>query len=316
MARQVLAAGAGSALTDSIFNPLECVKVRMQISSGGGGSVGQQQQYRSLGQTLRRILAEEGLWLLWTPGLPATWLRGLTYTGFRVGMYPSIKAALPLRTDGGDGSGSSGLLGKVVAGATSGVIGAVLFTPTDVVRIRLQGDAGALGADGVLRTGLRAGRRPRYRSTAHAFGAIAREEGVLRGLWRGVSSNIARASLLSGGQLATYDQLKETLRRPTAEGGVLGAADGPALHLGCSFVSALVAQTVCMPADTMKTKVMADGGGQFRGLLDCAAQTLRAEGARGFFRGYAPAMARQGPVMVLQMPIVEQLRRLLGLEYM
>lgn len=202
MARQVLAAGAGSALTDSIFNPLECVKVRMQISSNtGGGSVGQQQQYRSLGQTLRRILAEEGLWLLWTPGLPATWLRGLTYTGFRVGMYPTIKAALPLRTDGGGaGGGSSGLLGKVVAGATSGVIGAVLFTPTDVVRIRLQGDAGALGADGVLRTGLRAGRRPRYRNTAHAFGAIAREEGVLRGLWRGASSNIARASLLSGGQ--------------------------------------------------------------------------------------------------------------------
>ena len=32
-------------------------------------------------------------------------------------------------------------------------------------------------------------------------------------------------------------------------------------------------------------------------------------------RGYWPAMARQGPVMVIQMPIVEQFRKMMGLEY-
>ena len=81
-------------------------------------------------------------------------------------------------------------------------------------------------------------------------------------------------------------------------------------------MSALVAQTVAQPADTLKTRVMADGQGRYRGLVHCCMETVRLEGPRGLFRGYAPALARQGPVMVLQMPIVEQLRRLVGLEYM
>ena len=66
----------------------------------------------------------------------------------------------------------------------------------------------------------------------------------------------------------------------------------------------------------MKTRVMGDAEGKYRGLLHCAARTVQEEGLRGLFRGYVPALARQGPVMVLQMPIVEQLRRVLGLGYM
>jgi solute carrier family 25 uncoupling protein 8/9 len=34
------------------------------------------------------------------------------------------------------------------------------------------------------------------------------------------------------------------------------------------------------------------------------------------YRGYLPALARQGPVMVVQMPLVEQLRVLVGLDYL
>ena len=34
------AAGLGSALTDTAFNPLEVVKVRMQVEGGGGGRTG------------------------------------------------------------------------------------------------------------------------------------------------------------------------------------------------------------------------------------------------------------------------------------
>ena len=37
---------------------------------------------------LARIISEEGLLRLWTPGLVATWLRALTQTGLRVGLYP------------------------------------------------------------------------------------------------------------------------------------------------------------------------------------------------------------------------------------
>jgi solute carrier family 25 uncoupling protein 8/9 len=42
---------------------------------------------------------------------------------------------------------------------------------------------------------------------------------------------------------------------------------------------------------------------------------LKRSGPLGLYRGYWPAMARQGPVMVIQMPIVEQFRKAMGLEY-
>ena len=47
-----------------------------------------------------------------------------------------------------------------------------------------------------------------------------------------------------------------------------------------------------------------------------AARALVAKsGPAALYRGFWPAAARQGPVMVIQMPIVEQFRKAMGLEY-
>ena len=40
--------------------------------------------------------------------------------------------------------------------------------------------------------------------------------------------------------------------------------------------------------------------------------TLRTNGPFWFYRGYIPAAMNQGLIMVLQMPIIEELRRILG----
>ena len=42
---------------------------------------------------------------------------------------------------------------------------------------------------------------------------------------------------------------------------------------------------------------------------------LSPEGLRGFYRGFVPAVARQCPVIVVQMPLIEQLRRFAGLDH-
>jgi len=54
---------------------------------------------------------------------------------------------------------------------------------------------------------------------------------------------------------------------------------------------------------------------RYSGLLDCLQKTVKEEGLIALYKGFVPALARQGPVMVIQMPIVEQLRRLVGLDY-
>eukprot|EP00873_Tetraselmis_striata_P011116 jgi/Tetstr1/431380/TSEL_021071.t1 len=287
VAREWAAAGVGCSLADTFFNPLEVLKVRLQTAkaaaSGGGGAAPP-----TLGGIARGAVASHGvLGGLVAPGLLATWLRGLSYTGFRIGLYPSVR----------DAFGDSGLASRIAAGAVTGAVGSAVFNPVDIVRIRMQAPS------------------PAYPSTLAAFRAIPAQEG-LAGLWRGWSASMARAAMLSGSQLATYDTTKRLLLSRSLFG--LGFDDDCiALQFTASCVSGLVAQTVTQPADTLKTLVMSQtGAGPQLNVPAMVAKMYRARGLRGFYSGYIPAMARQGPVMLVQMPLVEQLRRLVGLEYM
>ena len=145
--------------------------------------------------------------------------------------------------------------------------------------------------------------------TFFAFKHVARADGV-GALYRGMSACVLRGALLSSSQLATYDTAKGGMRR------VCGLSEGPALHLLASCLSGLVAQTVIQPADTLKTVMMRSGADGSSGLLSSMANLVREGGPRALYRGYVPALLRQGPVIMVQMPLIEQLRRLLGVGYM
>eukprot|EP00928_Gymnodinium_smaydae_P003854 TRINITY_DN11360_c0_g1_i2.p1 TRINITY_DN11360_c0_g1~~TRINITY_DN11360_c0_g1_i2.p1 ORF type:complete len:344 (-),score=42.43 TRINITY_DN11360_c0_g1_i2:95-1018(-) len=291
---EVLAAGFGAAATDTLFNPLAMITVRLQVDR-------EKKLYKNLRQCGSRVLAEEGLLGLWTPGLVATCLRALTQTGLRIGLYPTVK-----RVFSGDG-----LLVKMAAGATTGAIGATVANPIELVRVKLQAEAGLLSCEGLYATGLRTGFAPSHAHTLAALSDIARTEGVFRGLWRGVPANVCRASLLSAGQLSTYDACKQAALRS-------GWADTPRLHLASSCLSGLVAQICCMPADVVKTRVQSGQyADRYRGSAHCFLSILRSEGVLALYRGFSAAAARQVPVMAVQMPIVEQVRkRLFGLDYL
>jgi len=295
--REWLSASLGCAVADTIFNPLEVLKVRRQVAMGAGS--GASGAHTVPGSTLalaRAAIAERGVFRgLWHPGLEATVYRAFSYTGFRIGMYPAVRDAV---VDTNVFGGSDAIAARVVAGATTGAVGSAVFNPIDVVRIRMQGPSP-------------------YASTAGAFGAIIRAEGVA-GLWRGWGVCMARAATLSGSQLATYDTVKRYLKTE-------GALDeGPILHFTASLASGVVAQTVTQPADTLKTLVMAqtepsplssDAKPTRQNALQIASALIRRSGPSALYRGFWPAAARQGPVMVIQMPVVEQFRKGLGLEY-
>ena len=275
ISREWLAAGAGCAIADTLFNPLEVVKVRAQQTNG-----------RSRALALDAIRTEGALKGLLTPGLLATWMRGMSYTGFRIGLYPSARAEAR-RVFGDDGFAA-----KLCAGAVTGGIGALVFNPIDVIRVRMQSKTCA------------------YASTMRAFGEVAMKEGVRNGLWRGAGACVARAMTLSGSQLATYDYGKKAMLSNK-----VFAEDAPPLHFAASFVSGCVAQTVTQPVDTLKTLVMSKPSSDSRGAIAIGMDIIKTQGIRGLYRGYWAATARQGPVMVIQMPLVEALRRhVFGLE--
>ena len=134
-------------------------------------------------------------------------------------------------------------------------------------------------------------RRCRHRAlSAHAH-ACARP--VYTGLTNACNADDCFGE--AGVQLATYDGVKGLV---TAADGPLGlAADRFTTHLGCSVLTTFCAVTALQPFDFLSVRLMnqpaataatAATGPRYSGMLDCAAQTLRTEGAAGFFKGVRP----------------------------
>jgi hypothetical protein len=187
------------------------------------------------------------------------------------------------------------LVDRLGSGFITGAMGSALSCPLDCIRTRMQADSGTV-LGGKYVTGLRAGESVRYRNMLVALYKIARDEGFTRGLYRGASVTVARASVLGGSQLASYDTLKRAI----------GWDEGAALHVVCSLSSGIIAQTIIMPMDTVKSHMMLGTG--WTGVI----AALRGHGPSFLFRGYLPACCGQSAIMVIQMPVCEELRRLMG----
>ena len=76
------------------------------------------------------------------------------------------------------------------------------------------------------------------------------------------------------------------------------------------MITGVVATTVAAPFDTIKSRVMARGGNAWTALRSLVAR----EGLAALLAGWWPAYCRLAPHAILTFPLLEQLRRLAGLE--
>ena len=288
LAVEWLAGGLSNAITSGMLNPLDVAKTRMQTAKPISGA-----PPPSLLGTLREMRAAGGLAGLFAPGLAASALREMLYSGAKAGFYVPLRDAFVSR-GGGAGGGDGAAAAKVAAALCTGVLGSLLANPIDVVKIRLMRDPGA------------------YRSTLSAVPALARAEGAA-GLYRGLAPSTLRGACVSAGELATYDIAKGALR---GSGVAALSRDGVPLHVAASLVAGAAAALVAAPFDVIKARAMCATGeaGTMRGVL----RGLAAEGGlpRSLFIGVLPAYMRLGPHALIAFPIFEQLRAIFGLSYL
>uniref|UniRef100_A0A7S4Q7G0 Mitochondrial carrier protein n=1 Tax=Alexandrium monilatum TaxID=311494 RepID=A0A7S4Q7G0_9DINO len=310
LGKEIASGSLAAGFTATLFSPLELVKTRLQVQddpvwrhASGGGRL----YPDGFLATLRRIAAEDGLFLLWRHGFAGFVGRDLLYSGIRIGCYPSVRGWV---AGAGTHKDEITLGTKVLAGLITGAFGSCLANPLDVMRVRMSVEGGRLDANtGRLETGMRRGHFPQYANSAHCLLDVWRREGVVGGLWKGTSATMARAALLSSGNLASYDHSKVMIRR---QGWM---EEGPRLHVVCAIISGLVATTACNPADVIKSRVMmARGEGESISVTQAVVQVVRQQGFRGFMSGWCPAYCRAGPAYFIQMPVVEGLRHLFGVE--
>ena len=279
VALDVACGGVSTAVVSAILNPTDVIKTRRQIVGFSGASPL---------DMARAVARADGLRGLWLPGLQATVLRELLYSGCTKGLYPYARDAVSGGRDGAT------LVDRALAASLTGFGGSLCANAVDVVKIK-QFERPAAYPRGVLA----------------AMRTIAADEGLVRGLLvRGVSASAPRGAAIAIGEITTYDATKDALK-----GTFPTRADGSepfALHVVTSVVTGVVATTVAAPFDTIKSRVMAGGSGV--NAASALGALLRSEGAGALLSGWWPAYCRLAPHAILTFPLLEQMRRVAGLE--
>ena len=208
-------------------------------------------------------------------------MRAYFVTGLRVGLYPTVRGLL------GSTGENSGVLGKAAAGMATARCRRHLANPIDMVRTRIHGQV-ASGPQ-------------RWASSLAALSAIVAADGVA-GLWRGLGATVARQMLLSGGQLASYDQAKQAARQRGVRESTARTWRAPR--------SGVFAQLACMPADVIKAKVLSGDHG--RSVLEACARRRRRRASPASTAASSPP-SRGSAVILVQMPLIAAIRKAAGL---
>ncbi|XP_017964626.1 calcium-binding mitochondrial carrier protein Aralar1 isoform X1 [Drosophila navojoa] len=174
---EVVAGACGGAAQVIFTNPLEIVKIRLQVAGeiAGGSKISALSVVRELGFL--------GLY----KGAKACLLRDVNFSAIYFPTYAHVKAALA------DKDGYNNPVSLLAAGAIAGVPAASLVTPADVIKTRLQVAA---------RTG-----QTTYTGVWDATKKIMAEEGP-RAFWKGTAARVFRSSPQFGVTLVTYELLQ------------------------------------------------------------------------------------------------------------
>lgn len=275
------ASAIAACVAEATTIPLDTAKVKLQLQKGG------ETKYRGLLGTCATVAREEGVSALYKglePGLHRQVING----GLRIGLYDPVKKIIV----GKDHVGDVPLWGKIGAGLATGAIAITVASPTDLVKVRMQGE-------GKLPPGV----PKRYSSALAAYGIIAREEGIA-GLWKGLGPNVARNAIINAAELASYDQIKQSL---LASGYF---KDNVVTHLLAGLGAGFFAVSIGSPVDVVKSRVMGDRTGRFSGVADCFIKTAREEGLGAFYKGFIPNFARLGSWNVVMFLTLEQVKKL------
>uniref|UniRef100_A0AAY4DLP9 EF-hand domain-containing protein n=1 Tax=Denticeps clupeoides TaxID=299321 RepID=A0AAY4DLP9_9TELE len=174
---EILAGGCAGGSQVIFTNPLEIVKIRLQVA----GEITTGPRVSAL--SVIRDLGFFGLY----KGAKACFLRDIPFSAIYFPCYAHTKASLA------DEEGRVGPGKLLLAGALAGMPAASLVTPADVIKTRLQVAA-------------RAGQTT-YSGVIDCFWKILREEGPLA-FWKGAGARVFRSSPQFGVTLVTYEVLQ------------------------------------------------------------------------------------------------------------
>ncbi|KAI1271153.1 mitochondrial carrier domain-containing protein [Xylaria sp. FL0933] len=288
-AKDLFAGAVGGIAQVLIGQPFDIVKVRLQTTT----------QYSSALNAATTIYAKEGPLAFYKGTL--TPLLGIgACVSIQFGAFGYAKRYFETANNTKNGIGKKDLsYGQYyAAGAFAGVANSIISGPIEHVRIRLQTQPH--GAARLYSGPLDCVRKLSNTSTGG---------GILKGLYRGEAVTVIREAQAYGMWFLAFewmmnaDAARNGVSRnevPAYKVALYGGLAGEALWLGS------------YPFDVVKSKMQTDGFGsamRYKSMRDCFAQTWRAEGMRGFWKGIGPTLLRAMPVSAGTFAVVEATMR-------
>lgn len=190
---EILAGLSAGACQVVFTNPLEIVKIRLQMQGGAAKNLSPGQiphKKLSAGQIIKQ-LGVKGLY----KGASACLLRDVPFSAIYFPTYANLKHYL-FNFDPSDPNKKHSLSTwqLLVSGAMAGAPSAFFTTPADVIKTRLQIES--------------KGGEVKYRGIAHAFRVILKEEGP-SAFFKGSLARVFRSSPQFGFTLASYEFLQK-----------------------------------------------------------------------------------------------------------
>jgi len=276
LACNTAAASVAGAIGITIFNPLDCLRIRWQAGIGTA-AVGQM----TFSAFARSVVREEGWWRgLHSVGLGLNQLAVGLSQGLRIGLYPSVRDTILA-------PGTVNPTAMAAAGLLSGSLAYAIATPLWLLKTRTQ--------------------------VAAQLKIPIEWPTSVRGYWIGCSPLVVRGALLTAGQMAGYDTTKKMCTRHALlhDGPVLHVA--AALMAGLCAASLSAPADVVW---TRLQSSVGSTRGEAMGVVGCVVATAREGGPGAFYAGWTANVLRLAPTFVVGSAIYEQARCFLGLGYM
>lgn len=281
-----LLAGAGSgAFTKTAVAPLERIKILFQVE----GMSNEPRRYTSILQSIRRVVAEEGVVGLYRGNL-ANVVRVVPTYGFKFAFNDWFKDLVA------PGVQKPTTMQLMLSGTLAGLSQLVISYPLELIRTRM-----AVGTS--LYPPLV------YKGIVDCAVTVVRVEGV-RGLFKGITATLAMGAPFVGLQMTSFAEALALMPRQ---------ADGTValpFMLLAGAASGTFAQSVMYPGDTIRRLMQTNGAdGRERAYsttLDCCRKVFARQGIRGFYRGFYVNLVRAVPGASIQFAGYEFLKNLLG----
>ncbi|EAU91928.2 succinate/fumarate mitochondrial transporter [Coprinopsis cinerea okayama7 len=292
-ATHITAGGIAGACEALVCQPLDTIKVRMQLSRSGRAPGTKPRGFFATGAY---IVKRETLLALYK-GLGAVLSGIVPKMAIRFASFEAYKGWLADKS-----TGKTSVGGIFIAGLGAGVTEAVaVVTPMEVVKIRLQAQQHSLADP--LET-------PRYRNAAHAAYTIVREEGFAT-LYRGVSLTALRQATNQGANFTAYQEIKKFAHKLQPDLEELPSYQ----HMMIGLISGAMGPFSNAPIDTIKTRLQkattVPGQTSMQRILYIASDMWKNEGFRSFYKGITPRVLRVAPGQAIVFAVYERVSQII-----